>query len=280
MEKHLKSTSAFVLAVLLAPLTVNAGPFENVLRNIVKPDAECSMGQLVGAKSRIELSLQRLQVSPDQTIGSFCSSLRESAEKRDSHCYTMCESEYAAQFAERKEGQQNAARERADRDERDRTDALEKQRAAEERNANLKAGRIKPADLDEAAIAFDARRGEAVVISPKLRPDGHMYYMHGKIKIAGDEPTFLAVPSMSKLEEQNVAVYNLRGIGQPINMRESTDYFKVVVPKNLQEYYFNNARIEGGVDLVGRYVSNSKFKTVAGQDKTVPVFEVVYFTVW
>ena len=59
-----------------------------------------------------------------------------------------------------------------------------------------------------------------------------------------------------------------------------TDYFAVTIPKSLQKYYFDNAKIDGGFDVVGRYVSNTKYKTVAGQEKAAPVFEAVYFVIW
>lgn len=62
--------------------------------------------------------------------------------------------------------------------------------------------------------------------------------------------------------------------------RVSTDYFKVIIPKQLQAYYFDRARIEGGFDLIGRYVANTKYTTVAGQQRTAPVFEVVYIKLW
>jgi len=63
-------------------------------------------------------------------------------------------------------------------------------------------------------------------------------------------------------------------------MGESTNYFAVVIPDQLQKYYFNGAKIEGGFDLVGRYVSNTKYKTVAGQEKSAPVFEAIYLVFW
>ena len=63
-------------------------------------------------------------------------------------------------------------------------------------------------------------------------------------------------------------------------MGESTDYFAVVIPKQLEKYYFDNAKVEGGFDLVGRYTSNAKYTTVSGTEKQAPVFEAVYFVLW
>jgi hypothetical protein len=153
--------------------------------------------------------------------------------------------------------------------------AIAQQQAEDDRVAALKAGQVKPASLKEAAIVYNAEHGGSLASAPKIRPDGAMYYMNGKIKMAGDRPEFLAALSSSQDNELLVnALRRSRGMG------ESTDYFAVVIPNQLQKYYFDGAKIEGGFDLVGRYVSNTKYKTVAGQEKTAPVFEAVYFVLW
>jgi len=48
----------------------------------------------------------------------------------------------------------------------------------------------------------------------------------------------------------------------------------------MQATYFEKAKINGGFDLVGRYVSNVSYATVAGQEMAAPVFEAVYFVMW
>ena len=60
----------------------------------------------------------------------------------------------------------------------------------------------------------------------------------------------------------------------------STNYFKVKIPKAMQAYYFDNAKVGGGFDLIGRYVENISYRTVADQEKSVTVFEAVYFDIW
>ncbi|QBH20823.1 hypothetical protein EYC51_15745 [Alcaligenes faecalis] len=143
------------------------------------------------------------------------------------------------------------------------------------REAAMRARTSVPENLGEAVIYYEAEHGGQLASAPKIKPDGGMYYVHGKIKMAGESPEFLAALSSSKDNELLAnALRRSRGLG------ESTDYFAVVIPDQLQNYYFDKAKIEGGFDLVGRYVSNTKYTTVSGQEKSAPVFEAVYFKVW
>lgn len=136
--------------------------------------------------------------------------------------------------------------------------------------ADLRAGRVKPKNIGQAAIAYNAEIGVDLASAPKIRPDGKLYALPGKIAIADDSPEFLAQISLG---EQNDALFRMTGRSSEIDGR----YFYVKIPKVLQAYYFDQAKIEHGFDLVGRYVANTKYKTIAGQQKSAPVFEAVYF---
>lgn len=193
--------------------------------------------------------LQSIDFSKTRTVGDYCQGLRDQG-----FCATNCEERLREKFAEVK------------------TDS---ERKESERQVRIAGSGDKKTGIKEAAIAHNAKPGGALASAPKIKPDGGMYYLHGKIKMAGEEPQFLAALSSTKENELLAgALRRSRGMG------ESTDYFAVTVPKSLQKYYFDNAKIDGGFDVVGRYVSNTKYKTVAGQEKAAPVFEAVYFVMW
>ena len=127
----------------------------------------------------------------------------------------------------------------------------------------------------QAISTHGAKAGGELASAPKIRADGELYYLHGKIQQASESPSFLA--NLSPSEENELLAVVLR---KSRGMGESTDYFAVAIPKQLQKYYFDNAKIGGGFDLIGRYTSNTKYKTVSGREMQAPVFEAVYLDVW
>jgi hypothetical protein len=199
--------------------------------------------------------LYSIDFAKTKTVVDYCQGLRAQG-----FCAVNCEDRLRDKFGE--------AKGEADR-------KLAEKQAVIASESALKSGSAEPVGIKEAAISYSAQPGGALASAPKIKPDGGMYYMHGKIKMAGEEPQFLAALSSSKENELLAgALRKSRGMG------ESTDYFAVTIPKSLQKYYFDNAKIDGGFDVVGRYVSNTKYKTVAGQEKAAPVFEAVYFVAW
>jgi hypothetical protein len=140
--------------------------------------------------------------------------------------------------------------------------------------SDLRAGRVKPANISQAAIAYSAEIGVGLASAPKIKPDGKLYALPGKIVIANeDSAEFLAQISLG---EANDALLMIAGRSHEIDSR----YFYVRIPKSLSVYYFDKAQIGRGFDLVGRYVANAKYETVAGQEKSAPIFEAVYFVMW
>lgn len=193
--------------------------------------------------------LQSIDFSKTRTVGDYCQGLRTQG-----FCATNCEDRLRDKFADV---------------------MADSERKASEKQGDIARSDVKQSGIKEAATTHNAKPGGALASAPKIKPDGGMYYLHGKIKMAGEEPQFLAALSSSKENELLAgALRKSRGMG------ESADYFAVSVPKSLQKYYFDNAKIDGGFDVVGRYVSNTKYKTVAGQEKAAPVFEAVYFVMW
>ena len=261
----------FLVIAAFIPLLAEAG--ESLF--FKSGGSTCSGGQQERANSWAIRQLNGLNQEKNPTIEAFCSELRATTNPVDSQCYANCESQYREYFDQVKEAKREAeVKKIASRQEEERQ-AVAQQQADAARVAALKAGQVKPANLKEAAIVYNAEHGGSLASAPKIKPDGAMYYMNGKIKMAGEKPEFFAAISSSQDNELLAnALRRSRGIG------ESTDYFAVVIPDQLRKYYFDGAKIEGGFDLVGRYVSNTKYKTVAGQEKLAPVFEAVYLVFW
>ena len=234
----MKITRFLALTVAFAPMMASAQSRQSCVQEMI------TVGDLYS-----------IDFSKTKTVEDYCQGLRTQG-----FCAVNCEDRLRDKFGEAKiDGERKAS----------------ENQAAANREASLKSGGVKPSGIKEAAIAHGAQPGGTLASSPKVKPDGGMYYVHGKIKMAGEEPQFLAALSPSKENELLAgALRKSRGMG------ESTDYFAVTIPKSLQKYYFDNAKIDGGFDVVGRYVSNTKYKTVAGQEKAAPVFEAVYFVVW
>jgi len=200
------------------------------------------------------------------TVEAYCQALRA-----ENWCAERCEDRVRDAFNEIK------AKRIRYQEEQEAKKAKEKAEAAAlaAREAAMRAKTAKPENLREAAIFYNAEHGGSLASAPKIKPDDGMYYMHGKIKFAGEEPEFFAALSSSQENELLASVFRRsRGMG------ESTDYFGVIIPKDLEKYYFSNAKVEGGFDLVGRYVLNTTYETVSGQKKSAPVFEAIYFVVW
>ncbi len=213
-------------------------------------------------------------VNYDKTpnIEALCQELRDENPSYP-QCYEDCEKRFTAGFNRIKEEkeqralaeQQANATRLAQQEEAERKSASDKQEL-EALNRDLVSGRVKPTNLDQAIIAFDAKDGESIVKSPKINPDNKLYHLIGTIeKASGDSPEFIGKIYV------NYAYAALSPSILSIN-----PYFYVSIPKELQEDYANNARINGSVSLVGRYVSNTEYSTVSGETKIAPVFDAAF----
>lgn len=298
----MKISHFLALTVALSPALTMAGPLDDLLGAALKAAAGEKTPAAYGTdrygnpKPRDEYKAQRIDewaresvtrwdFSKGGTVEDFCAKIRGQQGDPDNLPYLQdCEAKFSAEFgsarqryAESVEKRAKAERDEADRrlalqQDEDRIAALEKQKAAT-RDADLRAGRVKPQNLGEVAIAHNAEIGVDLASAPKVRPDGKLYALPGKIAIADESPEFLA---QFTLGDQNDALYRAAGRSHEINNR----YFSVRIPKALQAYYFDQAKIGRGFDVVGKYVANTKYKTRDGQDKAAPVFEAVYFVMW
>ena len=131
-------------------------------------------------------------------------------------------------------------------------------------------------NFDDVIAKFDAAHGGNLASAPKIKPDGKFYYLNGKIQVPDDETAgFLA--NVGPTEANDLLANALR---RSRGMGESTDYFGVALPPEMENYYFDNAQIGAGFDMVGRYVANIEYSTVSGRKMQAPVFQAIHFELW
>lgn len=202
------------------------------------------------------------------TIESFCDVFRKKYQ-RYQQCYADCEAKFAELFNQKK----------MEKEQREIDVRLEQERIAEKKRAeedaikeeeqrvaalhdNLRSGKLEPKNINQAKIAYDAGDGFAIAKAPKLRPDGQLYALSGSIS-AAEDGTAIFFGEVTSWSNSLIPIKEFNYIG-------------VRIPKELQDHYFDNARINGRFGLVGRYIDNSSYKTVLGEKITAPVFDAIY----
>lgn len=132
-------------------------------------------------------------------------------------------------------------------------DKMAKQAEAE-RARKLRAGQLKIANMADALSAYpdnDSLRQTAY--SPMLTPNGAV--MTGDVKIeAQEKPGFLRVLVSDR---ENVYAY-------------------LDISKKTTDFSSEGLRLGAVATVIGTYIRNVEYKTVLGQTKTAPVFEVIY----
>lgn len=141
-------------------------------------------------------------------------------------------------------------------------------------SVNAQANSNQSTDLRNLAQKYDAQPGASLASAPKIRADGKIYYLYGKIEQAKDGESFL----LARLSESPAEHLSRKLMGYP--SPESTDYFGIIIPEEMQDYYYQNAKIDGGFSVIGQYQSNIDYKTVLGQNKNAPVFKALWFEMW
>ncbi|MDV6347125.1 hypothetical protein R2083_06305 [Nitrosomonas sp. Is35] len=214
--------------------------------------------------------LYDIDFSTITTIEIFCDNHRNTYSPQQAHCFSSCEQNLASDFERIKIEQEQRATERAEeyakkQEIQKQNDIIEKEKI--ELEENLKNGTVQPENLQQAKIVFNSKDGENIVISPKLKPDGGLYHLIGTIeKTEESSPEFIGKIYVN---------YAYAALSPKLLSRNP--YFYVKIPaKELQETYFNNARINGSVSLIGRYVSNIEYSTTIKETKVAPLFEAVY----
>lgn len=164
------------------------------------------------------------------------------------------------------EASREASEERAVRERKQREDAEAQRR----RGSDLRTGKAQPTDLQELLVAAGVPDGSSLARSPMIKPDGKTYGLSGVIELAEGSTSFTARSSLGLVAE----IQRSAGVGaQPF-------YFRVHVPQSMRAAYEKSARIGMGVLVVGKYLSNSQYRTAAGSARTMPVLELVRFEPW
>lgn len=239
--------------------------------NLANMAQESSSQQCFRAESiRTHMTHAAYGINFDQTptIESFCDVFRKKYQIYQ-QCYADCETKFAELFNQKK-----MEKEQREIDDRMRRERIAEKKRAEEMaiqeeeqkiakfHEDLRSGKIEPTDIDQAKIAYDAGDGYAVAKAPKLRPDGKLYSLRGSIS-AAENGTAVFFGEVTTWSNSLIPIKEFNYVG-------------VRIPKELQDHYFDNARINGWFGIVGRYVDNSSYKNILGSDQTIPVFDAVY----
>lgn len=276
-----------VLLIFLAPITPTSALANNGLSENIKE--RLSMGWSGENYSNVRTIEELNRIEQSGQIEKSCADIRFQLQitisKQD------CEGFFRNDIKEVRDGIIKAERENIREQEEHKAQSLAKQ-ASDTRNAatekakaealvsNLRSGKVKPVNLQQAAIVFGAVDGGELGSEPKIRPDGKMYAMYGIIHKAENEPVFIARGSHGPGMD---AAANLMGLNAVVTLsggkNPGSRRFKVKIPPSMQSTYFDKAKIGGGFDLVGRYVENYSYTSLGGP-VSMPVFEAVYFTLW
>lgn len=135
----------------------------------------------------------------------------------------------------------------------------------------MRAGRIKIESISDAITVYGAEDGTALGSAPKIRPDGKIYYLSGIIDKPDKKlPSFVAL--VNNIEENRLR------FTYPQYVSNEPKYFYVRLQKSLEEKYYNLAKVGSGFNLVGKYIDNMDYQTVQGEKKSMPIFDVFYFS--
>ena len=88
---------------------------------------------------------------------------------------------------------------------------------------DLKSGRRKPANIDEAAIFYEASDGESLGSHPKLRPDQKFYRLMVKLQEADESGVFIGI---SVAEQYGALMAAMQGY----SIRTNRSYYKFNLP--------------------------------------------------
>jgi hypothetical protein len=122
--------------------------------------------------------------------------------------------------------------------------------------AAIQAGTKKPGNFAEAQKAYGALNGFKLAQEPKVRADGRTYSVVGTIYRADDQtPVFM---------------------GKVIGLNDSSNFVGVKVPKELEAFYFEKARLNKSFTVVGTYTKNLPYVATNGERGQMPVLEARY----
>lgn len=203
----------------------------------------------------------------------------------------------ARQAEEEKLAQNRAAEEKRLEDERAaQKQILDAQNARVERIAQLRGGAIKPADIKDAYLLLDGEinRLPQLMASPLLKPDNAIF--GGRVTLDAEEKAKLLRARVDANSLQSIIDSPLQAVNEDTvnagffrqlqaamtgnGMQHDGGRYYAQLKLNNKSVNFseNTMRIGSAVWVLGRYVSNRKYKTVSGTERTMPVLEVLYIS--
>lgn len=146
--------------------------------------------------------------------------------------------------------------------ERQRAAESEAARMAEERAEAVRAKRIAPATIEDLEALYDPDDGWDIAASPKVKPDRAQYVISGTVSRHVSDGILLCETVPGKDEF----------IGH---------YFTVRFSKKTKKArdILDRMRIGGRLFVVGKYVANLNYQTVAGSWKVMPIFDADHLIV-
>ncbi len=158
---------------------------------------------------------------------------------------------------------EQARREKVRREQELRAQEIQKQNdqmAKEERQRKLKTGAMKITSIDDAKLFYAPFKPlHEIMESPLLSPDDAIY--SGNVVV--------------DLQEKPGVIRGKIAYGYTQNPQ--TAYVYLQSTKATVNFSPESMRIGGNVQVLGRYIQNVQYQTVAGTTKTAPVVEVLYF---
>ncbi|CAG9163880.1 hypothetical protein [Cupriavidus pinatubonensis] len=274
----------FAGAILLAvPLIASAqNTFEGVVRGLLnmpqKPDYRAQLERQAADAEDKRSAVEEAAIEKVRNgAGPHAACSQAADEHRIARDFSLkiertCLQAVNDAYLERQQAVEQQRREEAAAREAERKEKEAAALLALERNvADIRAGRRKVGTLQEADAIYQPQNGTPLASAPKVRPDGKTYFISGTIESPDSKaPAFTAIANGSKVAYQ---------LAQAWNHREYL-YFHVRLPKEIEEIYFDQAKVGQGFTLVGKYSANVDYETVAGQKKSMPVFEALYFEFW
>lgn len=267
------------LALLILPFLANAQTndkniFNKLFGNLGKTQAEISREMRDLARKKIDDGL-----SPKAACDEAMSEINIEKSRFESY---NCEIDMGIAYREKIDRERSERREteeeiektaRQVETERRQQDELAKKAAMAITITEIRAGKKQAKSFEEAVAAYDAAEGLNLASAPKIRPDGRTYYLAGTIERSDNKTASFTALANNGLV--NMMQRTLLGIGQG-----EPKYFYVRLPKSMEAKYYDTAKVGAGFDIVGKYSANLDYKTIIGAQKSMPVFDVLYFEFW
>lgn len=140
--------------------------------------------------------------------------------------------------------------------------AAEDARKADERADAVRSKRIQPATIEDLEVLYDPEDGWDISASPKIKPDRAQYIISGTITRHVSDAVLLC----ETVHEDGEFLGH---------------YFTVRFSKKTKKArdILDRMRIGGPLFVVGKYIANLNYKTVAGAWKVMPIFEADHLVV-